>query len=141
MTVAEELHQVEPGRRVDTMSFPVGGLVVKGALTQGVVPESGHLSGEDTHVYVATDDSTGQGEVAVVLEDINNGRAVLDIDNRVDSRSRSVPWIRGALKKSMIRNDVAIGILDPESANVSQEILDSVGFSPVPGSDLLEFAA
>ncbi len=142
MTVAEELQQVEPGRRVDTFSFPVGSFVVRGTLKQGVVSESGRLSDEDTRVYVATDDSTGKKEVAVVLEDINNGRAVLDIDNHVErSSSRQVPWIRGTLKKSMIRNDVAIGILDPSSANVSQEVLDGVGFTPVPGSDLLEFAA
>jgi hypothetical protein len=142
MTVAEELHQVEPGKRVDTLSFPMGSFVVRGTLKQGVVPESGRLSDEDTRVYVATDDSTGEKEVAVVLEDINNGLAVLDIDNYVErSSSRQVSWIRGTLKKSMIRNDVAIGILDPSSANVSQEVLDGVGFTPVPGSDLLEFAA
>jgi hypothetical protein len=143
MTIIEELHQLQPGKRVETLSFPVGNYVVRGVLTQAAVPESGHLADNDALVYVTADDSTGLGEVAVGLEDINNGLAVLDIENRVESSSvRQVPWIRDTVKKSMIHNDVTKGILDPSSANVSLETLDAVGFKPVPGSaDLLEFAA
>jgi hypothetical protein len=143
MTIVEELHQAEPGKRVETLSFPVGNAVVRGILTQAEVPDSGHLADRDARVYVTTDDNTGLGEVAVGLEDISNGLAVLDIDSRVESSSvRQIPWIRDTVKKSMRHNDVTMGILDPNSTNVPLETLSIVGFQPVPGSDdLLELAA
>ena len=139
------LHEVVPGKLVTDLRFSAGGgaRAVHG-LREGVVPETSPLAGPNNRAFVGTDQGTSHkvGEVAILLEDIHEGRARLDLEPRVEGVDHNVRYLRELVSTAMQRCDVRVGELDSSSVDVPVDVLEHVGFRKVeqaPG--LLRFAA
>jgi hypothetical protein len=132
------LHEAEPGVLLADVRYVQSGVSIKG-LRSAEVPENSPLLAPDSRVFVTTNGVAGHGDMAIGLVGIHEGEATLSIEPRRPGVESNVRYIRGALQKAMELSEVKSAEVEPESAGVTPEVLQRIGFLPVQGSTTLKF--
>ncbi|PIZ63065.1 hypothetical protein COY17_01345 [Candidatus Saccharibacteria bacterium CG_4_10_14_0_2_um_filter_52_9] len=139
----EVLREMVPGKLVTDIHFSAGSLAIHG-LREGIVPDSSPLAAPDIRTFVATNSGTfdKDGELAILLEGIHDGEAMLGLEARVKGVDHNVHYLREVVRQSMRKCDVRLSTLDPQTASVPVEVLEQVGFHEIDSeSGLMQFVA
>lgn len=123
-----ELELVKPGETVGHIRCG-GGQLIDIDIAEGVAPEASTLAAEDSRVFVTTD-SMGHADVAVGLEHIHDGQAVIGIEAAGGRSLQDPEFVQKLLKEVMAKSEVSRASINPQAAPIPEEALPRIGFIP-----------
>ena len=130
----KELHSVKAGEELGNIdrTNAFGGILRVCGLTRGSTSASSELNAKNIDTYIARHSVSGTEKVAlaVVHAPEDPSQAVLDIDPRLKEAARDVELLRGVVRVTMDMSHVKVGLVDPDLAGISGEVLERVGFHP-----------
>lgn len=110
----------------------LGPIHAKRILREGIVPAKGLLAGARVFVDTPAHNRGRYGDVAVMVERVNERDAMLDIDPRLESPIASKRYIDSTIRLVADMCDVDTFTIDREVTPVGPELLEALDFVEQP---------